>query len=53
MNSEWIRDYLNNEKSEEMGEVVVKLCDTILRMENYIYSLEDKLKKMNTHMSEK
>jgi len=53
MNSEWISDYLNNERPTEIKEVVVKLCDTILRMENYIYSLEDKMKKMNHNMSEK
>jgi len=58
MNTEWIHEYLNNVPSNETTEstkiIMMKMCDTILRMEKYIYNLEDKIEKMtHNHLSEK
>jgi len=53
MNTEWISRFLNQESRENLDDVVTKMCETILSMENYIHSLEDKLEKTTRHMSDK
>lgn len=58
MNNEWIHEYLNNTSLNETPEstktIMMKMCNTILRMENYIYNLENKIEKMtHNHLSEK